>query len=73
MRKIVSFLVMIKLVASVALADLIREPWPGPITNPEPEDDGELVVIKVLFFAAIIISVIVTFYKRYKINLTNRG
>ena len=73
MKKIVSLLVMIQLVASVALADLINEPWTGPVTNPTTDDDGELVVIKVLFFAAIIISVIVTFYKRYKDNIANRG
>lgn len=65
--KIVSLLATFLLGANVVFADIIDSPYPRPdFPIPEPVDDGEVVVIKVLAFVGILIMITLIAYFNHK-------
>ena len=73
MKKIICLLTMTMVSLSTAFADIIDPgPYPGdfprpvPAPTPEPVDDGEVVVIKTLFFVLVMIAIVAISYMNYK-------
>ena len=73
MKKIISKIIALPLLFSTAFADIIDPgPYPGdfprpvPAPAPEPVDDGEVVVIKTLFFVLVMIAIVAISYMNYK-------
>ena len=73
MKKKLGYLLFLSMTFfSIAFADIIDVPYPDlppkPIPAPEPVDDGEVVVIKMLFCIAIVLMMIVYYKKSNKVS-----
>ena len=70
MKKFICGAISLLTLGSMALADVIDPSWPRTnprpvnVPKPEPEDDGEVVVIKTIIFIVLLAIMVYALYRK---------